>query len=57
MGFNVQAAVGALNHQIVAHEVTNVGNDRAQLRTMAMASCSTPRWRTSWSLNTLATTS
>ena len=35
VGYNVQTAVESKNHLIVAHEVTNVGNDRAQLTPMA----------------------
>lgn len=37
VGYNVQTAVDTQTHMIVAHEVTNVGNDRAQLSPMAQA--------------------
>jgi transposase len=35
VGYNVQTAVDAKHHMIVAHEVTNVGHDRGQLANMA----------------------
>ena len=35
VGFNVQTAVDAKHHLIVAHEVTNIGRDRDQLASMA----------------------
>ena len=35
VGYNVQASVDITHHLIVAHDVTNVGNDRSQLSPMA----------------------
>ena len=35
VGYNVQTAVDTRHHLIIAHEVTNVGNDRAELSKMA----------------------
>ncbi len=37
MGYNVQTAVDAKHHLIVAHEVTNSVTDRGQLAAMAKA--------------------
>ncbi len=36
VGYNLQAAVDAENHLIVAYDVTNDGHDRSQLATMAV---------------------
>jgi transposase len=35
VGYNVQVAVDVEHHLIITHEVTNVGNDRSQLSSMA----------------------
>ena len=35
VGYNVQAAVDTEHHLIIAHDVINVGNDRAQLADMS----------------------
>jgi hypothetical protein len=39
VGYNVQTAVDAKHHLIVAHAVTNVGHDRDQLPSMARKAC------------------
>jgi transposase len=36
VGYNLQAAVDAEHHLIVAHELLNIGSDRAQLSSMAV---------------------
>lgn len=36
VGYNVQTAVDTTNHLIIAHEVTNIGNDRSQLSSIAI---------------------
>jgi len=36
VGYNVQTAVDVKHHVIAAHEVTNVGTDRAQLKNMSI---------------------
>lgn len=45
VGYNVQVAVEARHHLIVAHEVTNSGHDRAQLSPMAQAARDSMRKR------------
>src|SRR5437763_10648604 len=35
VGYNVQVAVDTEHHLIIAHEVTNIGSDRAQLANIA----------------------
>jgi hypothetical protein len=41
VGYNVQMAVDAEHHLIVAHEVTNIGSDRAQLNSMGQKALET----------------
>src|SRR6202789_905026 len=42
VGYNVQTAVDAEHHLIVAHEVTNLGHDRTQLEPMAVKAQAAP---------------
>ena len=39
LGYNVQTAVAAKHHLVVAHEVANVGVNRSQLSSMAKKAC------------------
>jgi transposase len=39
VGYNVQTAVDAKHHMIIAHEVTNIGHDRTRLSSMAKQAC------------------
>jgi Transposase DDE domain len=45
VGYNVQAAVDAKHHLIIAHEVTNIGNDLSQLSKMAKQASAAMRAR------------
>ncbi len=44
VGYNVQTAVDAEHHLIVAHEVTNLGHDRTQLEPMALKAQEATGW-------------
>ncbi|CAO4141850.1 hypothetical protein LPLAFNJD_LOCUS1041 [Methylorubrum aminovorans] len=46
VGYNVQTAVDAEHHLIVAHAVTNVGSDRAQLAPMGLVAQEATGWAT-----------
>ena len=45
VGYNVQVAVDAMHHLIVAHEVTNERSDRSQLSPMALRACARAKAR------------
>jgi hypothetical protein len=52
VGYNLQTAVDTTHHLIVAHEVTNIGNDRSQLANMSEQARERLAWRSWLSLQT-----